>query len=137
MPCSLSFAGELATPEEAEAMVSKAANAINIDRDATFKEITSKDIKWVKGDLYPVVYDMDGKCLAHGHLQMLVGKDLIGAKDPDGREYIKERVQLAKTKEKFWQEYKVLDPVGRRVALKSFYCEKTGDVIVCAGIGKR
>lgn len=126
-----------ATAKEAEDMVAKAAKAVTADKAAAFKEITGKDKKWVDRDLYPVVYDMNGKCIAHGQNEKQVGKDLIELADADGKEFIKERVALAKSKGKFWQDYKFTDPVSKKVLPKSAYCEKTGDLIVCAGIYKR
>lgn len=130
-------ADNFATSKEAEAMVAKAAKAIAVNRDATFKEITGKDKKWIDRDLYPVVYDLNGKCLAHGQNEKQVGKDLIDLADADGKEFIKERVALAKSKGKFWQDYKFTDPVTKKVLPKSAYCEKAGELIVCAGIYKR
>lgn len=138
---ALSFAAfaadNYATPKEAEEMVAKAVKAVNASRDAAFKEITGKDKKWVDRDLYPVVYGMDGKCLAHGQNEKQVGKDLIDIADADGKEFVKERVALAKSKGRFWQDYKFTDPVTKKVLPKSAYCEKTGEMIVCAGIYKR
>ncbi|HZX33437.1 MAG TPA: cache domain-containing protein [Rhodocyclaceae bacterium] len=131
------FAADFASAQEAEAMVGKAAKAVAANKEATFKEITAKDKKWVMKDLYPVVYGMDGKCLAHGQNEKQVGKDLIDLADPDGKEFIKERVQLASSKGKFWQDYKFTDPVTKKVLPKSAYCEKSGDVVICAGIYKR
>lgn len=131
------FSDDFATPKEAEAMVAKAVKAVTADRAGTLKEITAKDKKWVVRDLYPVVYDMNGKCLAHGQNEKQVGKDLIEMADADGKEFVKERVELAKSKGKFWQDYKFTDPVTKKVLPKSAYCEKTGDVIVCAGVYKR
>lgn len=130
-------ADEFATAKEAEAMVAKAAKAIAANKEGTFKEITGKDKKWVDRDLYPMVYDMFGKCVAHGQNPKQVGKDLIDLADADGKEFVKERVQLAGSKGKFWQDYKFTDPVTKKVLPKSAYCEKAGDVIVCAGIYKR
>lgn len=80
---------------------------------------------------------MNGKCLAHGQNPKQVGKDLIDMADADGKEFVKERVALAKSKGKFWQDYQFTDPVTKKVLPKSAYCEKTGDVIVCAGVYKR
>jgi signal transduction histidine kinase len=130
-------ADKYATAKEAEAMVSKAVKAVSADREGTFKEITGKDKKWVYLDLYAVVYDMNGKCLAHGQNEKQVGKDLIDLADADGKEFVKERVALAKSKGKFWQDYKFTDPVTKKVLPKSAYCEAAGDVIVCAGVYKR
>ncbi len=130
-------AEDFATAEEAEAIVSKAVKAIKADKVAAFKEIDGKDKKWVSKDLYPVVYGMDGKCLSHGQNPKQVGKDLIDLADADGKEFVKERVQLASSKGKFWQDYKFTDPVTKKVLPKAAYCEKTSDMIVCAGIYKR
>lgn len=126
-----------ATAKEAEAMVAKAVKAVAADRAGAYKEITAKDKKWIDRDLYPVVYDMNGKCVAHGQNEKQVGKDLIDLADADGKEFVKERVALAKSKGKFWQDYKFTDPVSKKVLPKQAYCEKAGDVIVCAGIYKR
>lgn len=130
-------AEEFATAKEAEALVAKAVKAIANDRDGTYQSIIAKDKQWVDRDLYPVVYGMDGKCIAHGANPRLVGKDLISLADSDGKQFVKERVALAQSQGKFWQDYKFTDPVSRKVLPKSAYCEKAGDVIVCAGIYKR
>lgn len=135
---SLVFAAdEFANTKDAEAIVAKAVKAVAADRANTLKEITAKDPKWVDRDLYAVVYDMSGKCMAHGQNPKQVGKDLIDMADADGKEFVKERVALAKSKGKFWQDYKFTDPVTKKVLPKSAYCEKAGDVIVCAGVYKR
>jgi len=133
-----SFAKEqFATKKEAEAMVVKAVAALKADRAKTLDEITAKDPKYVDRDLYAVVYDMTGKVLAHGANNRMVGKDLIDLKDPDGKEFVKERVELAKSKGKFWQDYKFTDPESRKMLPKEAYCEKVDDAIVCAGVYKR
>lgn len=131
------MAGNYATPKEAEAIVAKVVEALHTNRDQTLKEITAKDKKWVSRDLYPVVYDMNGKCLAHGKNPKTVGKDLIDMADANGKEFVKERVDLAKSKGKFWQDYAFSDPISKKVLPKSTYCEKTGNDIVCAGVYKR
>lgn len=133
----LSFAEDFADKGDAEAIVAKAVKAVSADREAAFKEFTGKDAKWIKKDLYPVVYDMNGVCLAHGQNPKQVGKELIDLADADGKEFVKERVALAKSKGKFWQDYKFTDPVTKKVLPKQMYCEKVTDVIVCAGIYKR
>ena len=130
-------ADEFATPKDAEAMVAESVKAVKADKAVAYREITGKNKKWVQKDLYPVVYDMTGKCLAHGQNEKQVGKDLIDLADADGKEFVKERVQFAGSKGKFWQDYKFTDPVTKKVLPKSAYCEKAGDVIVCAGVYKR
>lgn len=128
---------EFATKKEAEAMVTKTVSALKTNQAKTLEEITAKDAKYADRDLYATVYDMTGKVLAHGANNKMVGKDLIELKDPDGKEFVKERVNLAKSQGKFWQEYKFTDPVTRKILPKEAYCEKVNDAIVCAGVYKR
>lgn len=137
LSCSVFAADGRANREDATALVGRVVKAIGSDRAGTLKDISAKDKKWVDRDLYPVVYDTSGKCLAHGQNEKSVGKDLIEFEDADGKLFIKERVELAKSKGKFWQDYKFKDPITKEVLPKSAYCEKTGDDIVCAGIYKR
>ena len=128
---------EFANAKEAESMVGKAVAALKASKDKTVEEINQKSGQWVDRDLYAVVYDMNGHVVAHGANAKMVGKDLIDFKDPDGKAFVKERVDLARSKGKFWQDYKFTDPVSKKMLAKTAYCEKTGEMIVCAGIYKR
>ena len=135
--CGLCIAAEeFASPKEAEAIVAKAVKAVAADRAGTYKSITAKDKQWVDRDLYPVVYDMTGKCVAHGQNEKMVGKNLIDLKDVDGKPFVKERVELAQSKGTFWQDYKFTNPVSKKIEPKSMYCEKLDDAVVCGGIYK-
>jgi cytochrome c len=128
---------QFATKKEAEAMVVRTVAALKANRAKTLEEISAKDARYVDRDLYAVVYDLSGKVLAHGANNKMVGKDLIELKDPDGKEFVKERVELARSKGKFWQEYKFTDPETRKILPKEAYCEKADDAVVCAGVYKR
>jgi len=128
---------KFATKKEAEAMVVKTVAALKANRAKTLDDITAKDPKYVDRDLYPTVYNMTGKVLAHGANNKMVGQDLIDMKDIDGKEFIKERMELANSKGKFWQEYKFTDPDTRKVLPKEMFCEKVDDMVVCAGVYKR
>ena len=132
-----SFADDYANAKDAEALVANVIKAISVDRMGTLKEITDKEKKWIRLDLYPMVYDMRGICLAHGQNAKLVGKDLSDMEDADGKEFVKERVALAASNKGFWQDYKFTDPVTKKVLPKTAYCERIHDDIVCAGIYKR
>ena len=68
--------------------------------------------------------------------QKLVGENLIDMLDIDGKPYVKERVELAKSKGSFWQDYKYTNPATKKIEPKSMYCEKLDDMAVCAGIYK-
>ena len=137
--CSAVMAGaeERATKKEAEAMVKKAVAAYKAGGEKVFADITAPSKKYVSKDLYIVVYDVNGKCVAHGQNAKQAGKDLIGMKDPDGKAFVKERVDLAKSKGSFWQDYKFTDPLTKKVLPKQAYCEKADDKnIICGGVYK-
>ena len=137
--CSITVAGaeQRATKKEAEAMVKKAVAAYKAGGESVLADFTAPGKKFVNKDLYIVVYDITGKCLAHGQNAKQVGKELIGMKDPDGKAFVKERVELAKSKGTFWQDYKFTDPLTKKVLAKQMYCEKADDkVIVCGGVYK-
>jgi signal transduction histidine kinase len=130
-------AGEFATKDEAMAMVKKASVAIKDEgADKAYAEISNRQGRFVDRDLYVVVYGLDGKVLAHGGNQKLVGKEMLDAQDVDGKYFVKERVELARAKGTFWQDYKFMNPVSKKIEPKQMYCEKVGETAVCGGIYK-
>jgi hypothetical protein len=44
------------------------------------------------------VYDLDGKCPFYGTNPKMGGKDLLGLTNPDGKQFIADRVEFAKAK---------------------------------------
>ena len=129
---------EFGTPKEAQALVAKGVSSLKkVGVQKTIDEINAKSAGWVDRDLYITVYDLDGKCLAHGTNAKMAGKDLIDLRDADGRTFIKERMDLAKAKSSFWQDYKWTDPVTRKVTAKTTYCERHSDLVLCVGVYKR
>ncbi len=132
------FPGESGTAQEAVAMVQKAIAYIKAQgQEKGLAEISNLKGPFVDRDLYVTVYDMNGKCLAHGANPKMIGKDLIGLKDPDGTAFVKQRVETAKIKDKFWIDYKFTNPVSKKIEPKSQYCERAGDIIVSCGIYKK
>jgi len=135
----VAYAQSKATAADATAMVKKGVAAIKgagASADKIYKEVNSKDPKWVDRDLYLVVYGLDGTVRAHGANAKLVGENLIDMLDIDGKPYVKERVDLAKSKGTFWQDYKFTNPTSKKIEPKSMYCERQDDMAVCAGIYK-
>ena len=135
----LASAESKATAAEATAMVKKGVAAIKAggkEHDKLYSEVTAKDAKWADRDLYLVVYSMDGTVKAHGANAKLVGNNLMDMLDIDGKPYIKERIELAKSKGSFWQDYKFTNPTTKKIEPKSMYCEKVEEFVACAGIYK-
>ncbi len=132
-----SAGGEWATKDEAVAMVKKAVTFVKAEgAEKAYVTFTKKAPDFVDRDLYIVVYGMDGKVLAHGANEKLVGKDMIDAQDVDGKYFVKERVELAKANATFWQDYKFVNPVTKKIEPKQMYCERLGETAVCGGVYK-
>jgi len=132
---SFALAATSATKDEAVAMVKKAVTAIKSEGpDKAYAEIDDPKGPFVDRDLYITVVNMDGVVLAHGADKTRIGTNQMNDKDPDGKEFLKERIDLAKTEPSFWQSYKFMNPVSRQVEPKQMYCERLNDTIVCGGV---
>ena len=126
-----------ATKDEAIAMVKKAVDYVK--QNGPVKAYTAFDDKkgqFVDRDLYIVVYGTNGKVLAHGANAKLIGKDMNDAQDVDGKYYVKERLALAAKGADFWQDYKFVNPVSKKIEPKQMYCQPLTDTIVCGGVYK-
>lgn len=131
----LAAAADMVTKPEAEAMVKKALGYMKSNgREKTFAEIDKKDGQFVDRDLYLVVYGTDGVVRAHGANAKMIGKNLMELKDVDGKPFVKERVEMAKKKVPFWQDYKFNNPVTGKIEPKTMYCMPEDDVILCGGV---
>ena len=129
---------EFGTREEAKALVGRAVAHIKAaGADKAYADFTGQAEGFVDRDLYVVVYGLDGRVLAHGQQAKIVGENLIGVRDPGGKPWIKERMELARKKNRFWHDYRFLDPITKKTLGKSSYCERLESTVVCAGIYKR
>lgn len=125
------------TPADAVAMVDKGLAYLQKNgKDALIKEINNKNPEFVKGELYLYIRGMDGTVLAHPVNPKLVGKNMLGLADADGKLFRKDIVEMAKTKGKGWVDYRYNNPVTKEVENKSTYLVRSGDIILEAGIYK-
>ncbi len=104
------------------------ANGLNHSTDA-FTDKRNKQFRY--GDLYIEVYTMDGKCLAHGNNQDLVGKNFWDVPDQDGKFFVRSMIKKAQS-EPGWVDYKL------RNLFKSTYIEKidlgTDSYVIACGL---
>ena len=130
------LAEEHGNAKEAMVMVQKTIATMKKNGvEATIAEINKRDGQYKDRDLYVVIYSIEGKNLAHLNPRM-VGKDMVELKDADGKYFIKERLEMAKTKGSGWQDYKFVNPETKQIEPKSMYIEKYDNVIVACGIYK-
>jgi cytochrome c len=132
-------AAQFGTKDEAVAMVKRVQAEFKKDGPAaTFKAVSDKAVaEYHDRDLYPFIYDMTGKCVAHGARPALIGKNLIDLKDQDGKFLIREMVTLAKGPGSGWVDYKWPNPLNNKIEDKSSYVEKMDDYFVGVGVYKQ
>lgn len=135
---SHAFGAEFGTKDEAIAMVKKAVEYVKKEgSEKAYAAFDKKPGEFTDRDLYVLVYGMNGHVLAHGANAKLIGKDMIEVQDVDGKYYVKERLALAGKQPSFWQDYKFVNPVTKKIEPKEAYCERLGDAIICSGVYKK
>jgi cytochrome c len=130
-------AADQGTSAEAEAMAKKAVAYIKANGPEKAAEEFTNGKTFKDRDLYISYLDFTGKMLAHGSNPKLVGKDLIGLKDPEGKFMVQMAIDVAKTKGHGWTDnYKFKNPTTEKLQEKAMYVERVGDSYVGVGIYK-
>ena len=125
------------SPADAQKMVIKAAAYLKTEgKEKAFKEFCNTQGQFRKGELYVFVLDMKADILAHGCKRKMIGKGSFDLTDPDGKYFLKEIVDIAKSKESGWVNYKWTNPMTKKVEQKTTYFQKVDDVILCSGAYK-
>jgi len=126
---------ERATRDEAVAMTKAAFDHIKkVGPEKAYDDFTNDKSNWVKKDLYVMVYDKDGKALAHGSNAKLVGKMLSNVKDANGIAIVPGMMEAA-TKGGGWFNYDWPDPVTQKIMPKTTYAIKQPNGEGFIGVG--
>ena len=129
-------AGEYGTRDEAVAMVKRVEDMFaKAGPDSTFKAVSDKSLATFHDrDLYPFIYDLSGRCVAHGARPALIRKNLLDLKDQDGKYLIREMIRIASGTGFGWVNYKWPNPINNKIEDKTSYVEKMGDYFVGVGV---
>lgn len=129
------YAQHVAERQEAVALVKRAVAHIHAKGlPQALKDFNDPAGGFVDRELYVVVLDFNGKSLAHGGNPRIVGKDLREFRDVDGKSFVQEEIQLAKSVGKGWVEFTFANPVTKKMGRKAQYLEKDGELIVLSGV---
>jgi cytochrome c len=127
-----------ATTKDAQLLVHRAATFLKKEgRVKALAAFNDRNGRFVYRDLYVFAYDLDGTCLAHPIKPERVGKNNLADKDPDGRPFVKERLEAARKHGKGWQDYKFHNPATNQVEQKVAYFELVDGVVLVAGAYKK
>jgi cytochrome c len=134
---AVNAANEHGTAAEAVAMVHKVVAYMKENgKQKTIDEVNNIHGQFRDRDLYVTINTLQMVTLAHGANPRMQGKNLIDLRDADGKYFMKERMEMLKTKDKGWQDYKFVNPVTQKIENKAMYFEKHGDVVINCGIYK-
>ena len=139
------FSAEAPQSKEAKeivALVDKAVALIESKGKAVFQEFKKKGGEWRKGDAYIFINDMNGTSLMHPVSPELETKNLIDMKDANGKAFMRDFIETAKTRGSGWVDYMWPKPGEKNPSKKLSYIKRAkmpnGEtVIVGAGIYAR
>ena len=128
----------LATPDDARAMVRKAADYYRENgRERFLNAINKPQGDFRQGDLYAFVYDSGMTMLAHPVKSELVGQNKLHEKDWAGGKYFRKEIKdVAQLKGTGWVDYEYENPANKQRDVKTTYVERVDDLIICAGAYK-
>ena len=116
---------QAATQADAKAMVEKAVAFYKANgKDKAIAEFNNPNGQFVKGDLYVFANELSGLLLANGGNPKLVGQNHLELKDPSGKFFNKECVEVAKTKGSGWVDYTWVNPVTKKVQPKTVWIQR-------------
>jgi cytochrome c len=121
---SVALAQDRGTPEEAKALVKKAVVFIKeVGKDKALAEFNNQKGKFVYKDLYVWATALDGTNLSHPFTPSLIGKNMMNLKDADGKLFVKERIEMLKTKPSGTIQYRWTNHQTKKVEKKEAYFE--------------
>ena len=128
-------AADHGTAAEAIALVQKAGAYLKANgKEKLIAEVVNPHGQFRDRDLYITVADLHGVNLAHATNPKITGKNLIDLRDDKGKYFVRERVELLKTKNSGWVNYTWTNPTTNQLEPKSMYFERFDDVSIQCGI---
>jgi len=122
--CSSVVVSFAASPDEAKALAQKALAFYKANgKDKAIAAFNDPKGEFVKGDMYVVIQGFDGIVMANGGNPKLVGMNHFELKDPAGKLFVQEMVELAK-KGGGWVTYHWVNPVTKKVGTKKAWIQK-------------
>lgn len=119
--CAFAWAG--ATRAEAQAQVAAAiAHAKKVGVEQAIKDINTAPEWKVKG-MNVLINETKGVVLASSLNERLIGKNMLEAKDPTGKEYVKEMVAIVQRGEG-WVDYQFMNPESKKIEDRTIFVRR-------------
>jgi cytochrome c len=129
------MAQERGTPEQAQALGDRALlHMQQVGPEAAIKDFNDPKGGYIDRDLFVIVYDPRGTIMTG--VPALIGKNASSLTDVTGKEFGKEIIEAAHTKDGSWVEYRMTNPATKKVELKTSYVRKYDEYVVFVGAYK-
>jgi len=103
-----------------------AAKMMKEDLTGALCEINKKDGKFVKDKIFVFAW-RGGVLVAHPFRPQSIGKDITNQKDKEGKEFVKEYIEIVKGKGSGWVNYKWPKPGEEKLSDKTTYVLKVDE----------
>ncbi|HVN95222.1 MAG TPA: cache domain-containing protein [Syntrophorhabdaceae bacterium] len=114
-----------ASLEEAKALGEKAAAYVKANgKEKGAAELNNAKGQFVKGEMYVTLHDFKGVFLANPVAPAIVGQNHYDLKDPDGKYFVREMIDIAKTKGSGWMEYMWTNPATKKLQAKKSWVQR-------------
>lgn len=119
---SLAHADAPATPDEAKALAERAAAHLKaVGLDKAIADFLDPKAGYIDRELFVIVYSPEGKVLCGYGVPALTGRDGTQLKDVNGKEFGKEIMTIGQNGGTGWVEYRMTNPLTKKVGLKRSY----------------
>jgi cytochrome c len=130
-----SFAQERGTPREAQGLADRAVLHLQqVGPQTAIKDFNDPNGGYIDRDLFVIVYDPNGTIMSG--VPALIGKDARTLTDVTGKEFGKEIINAANTKDGLWVEYHMTNPATKKIESKTSYVRKIDNYVVFVGAYK-
>jgi signal transduction histidine kinase len=124
------------------ALVEDAARRIERDGEQAFPQFAVKGSKWLNGDVYFFVYQLDGICVFHPITPELVGKNVLELRDLNGKPIIQDIVDVGKKPENdasgwvfyLWENQVQLTPMWKSTYVRKVVAPNGKAYVVGSGL---
>ncbi len=117
-------AAQAGVPEDAKALAQKAAaHYKKVGKEKAIADFQNPQGPFVKGELFIVVQDFKGIVYSHAN-KGLIGQNHLNLKDPTGKYFVQEMVEICKTKGSGWTSYSWTNPATKKVQPKKTWVQR-------------
>ena len=128
---------KMSTAEDAQKLLEKAVAYLKTHgKEKAFAEFRNPKSEFVKNGLYIIAQDFNGTLILNGADRSRIGMNLIESKDGKGTYFVRDMINLAKTKGGGVYECAHLNFTTQLIQQKIYYIQRIDDYYISCGVYK-